>query len=145
MIKRWTVRLTEDQESTLLEMVTRGKESARTIRRAHTLLLAWEGKTDEEIAEIVRCSVTTVANTRRQFGERGLKALYDRPRPGQKRKLDGRGEAHLIAVACSTPPDGKATWTMQALADEMITLGHVDSISPDTVRRVLKNRSSSPG
>jgi transposase len=145
MIKKWTVRLTEDQESTLLEMVTRGTEGARTIRRANTLLLAWEGKTDEEIAAVVRCVPETVAKTRRRFTERGLKCLYDRPRPGPKRKLDGRGEAHLVAVACSTPTDGRARWTMQALANQMVTLGHVDSISDETIRRVLKNRSSSHG
>ena len=79
MIKKWTVRLTEDQERTLLEMVTRGTESARTIRRAHTLLLALEGKTDEAIAKVVRCSAITVAQTRRRFNERGLQALDDRP------------------------------------------------------------------
>ena len=145
MFKKYMVHLTSEQERTLLEMVTRGQESARTIRRAHTLLMAWEGKTDVEIAEVVRVVPETVAKTRRAFEERGLKCLYDRPRPGKKRKLDGRGEAHLVAIACSTPPEGRARWTYQALADEMVTLGHVDSISDETVRRVLKNRRSSHG
>ena len=145
MIRKWTVRLTKDQERTLLEMVTRGKEGVRTIRRAHTLLLAWEGKTDKEIAEVLHCSPLTVAKTRRRFNDRGLNALYDRPRPGRKRKLDGRGEAHLVALACSTPPEGRAKWSMQVLADKMVTLGHVDSISDETVRRVLKDRNSSHG
>jgi transposase len=127
-------------------MFTRGKESARTIRRADTLLLALEGKTDEEIAEVLRCSPDTVAGTRRAFDGRGLKCLYDRPQPGQKRKLDGRSEAHLVALAFSNAPEGRSRWTMQALVDEMVFLGHVDSISDDTIRRVLKKiRNSSPG
>ena len=145
MFKKWTVLLSKEQEEQLLELVTRGTASARAIRRAHTLLLAWEGKTDEEIAAVLRCSATTVAMTRQRFKERGLASLQDRPRPGQKRKLDGRAEAHLVALACSTPPDGRAHWTMQLLADQLVTLRLVDSVSDETVRQVLKNRRSNRG
>jgi len=145
MIKKCTVVLTRDQESHLLEMVTRGTAPARTIRRAHTLLYAWEGLPDEEIAERLRCHPNTVANTRKDFRERGLKGLYDKPRPGAKRKLDGRAEAHLVALACSGPPDGKGHWTLKLLADQMVVLGHADSLSYETVRRVLANRGSSLG
>jgi transposase len=145
MLKKITVVLTPDQEGRLLEMVTQGVASARTIRRAHTLLYAWEGFTDERIAELLHCSVGAVVNTRKAFRDRGLDAVYEKPRPGRERRLDGRAEAHLVALACSDPPDERKTWTMQLLADRLVTLGVVDSVSDETVRRVLKNRRSSRG
>jgi transposase len=145
VFKKYFVRLTDEQERTLLEMVSRGTAPARTIRRAHMLLLSWEGRTDEEIAGVLRCCTDTVADTRRAFEERGLASVYDRPRPGRARKLDGRAEAHLVALACTDPPDERKIWTMQLLADQLVTLGLVDSISDETVRRVLKNRRSSRG
>lgn len=145
MLKKFTVCLTEEQEKALTELVTRGVASVRTIRRAYTLLLAWEGLTDEAIAAVLRCRPETVAKTRHRFGERGMDSLYDRPRPGAKRKLDGHGEARLVAIACSQAPEGRGSWTMQLLADELVTLGVVDKISDETVRTVLKNRRSSPG
>ncbi len=145
MFKKCTVVLDKDQESHLLEMVTRGTAPARTIRRAHSLLYAWEGVPDEEIAERLRCHPNTVANTRKDFRERDLLCLYDKPRPGAKPKLDGRAEAHLVALACSEPPEGRDHWTLQLLADRMVILDHVDSLSGETVRRVLRNRRSSHG
>lgn len=145
MLKKYNVRLTEEQEKTLTELVTRGTANARTIRRAHTLLLAWEGKTDEQIAELMRCCPETVAKTRRRFEDRGLVSVYDRPRPGAARKLDGEAEAHLVALACSQPPTDRGHWTMQLLADQLVVLGVVDTVSDETVRRVLKNRKSSRG
>ena len=145
MITKCSVVLSEDQEARLLEVVTRGVASARTIRRAHTLLLAWEGRTDEQIGELLHCSPNTVANTRKDFRERGLESLYEKPRPGAVPKLDGNAEAHLVALACTDPPEGKAHWTMQLLADQLVSLGLTDSISDETVRRVLKNRGSSRG
>ena len=145
MLKKYTVLLTAEQEKTLTELVTRGKANARTIRRAHTLLLAWEGHTDERIAEAMHCCVETVAKTRQRFTDRGLASLYDRPRPGAARKLDGHGEAQLVAIACTQAPDGHGHWTMQLLADKLVALNVVDSVSDETVRRVLKNRRSSRG
>jgi transposase len=145
VIRKCSVVLSEDQEAQLLEVVSRGVANARTIRRAHTLLYAWEGYGDEEIAERLRCSPNTVANTRKAFRDRGLASLHDKPRPGAVRKLDGEAEAHLVALACSGAPEGKAHWTMQLLADQLVVLGLVDSISDETVRRVLKNRRSSRG
>ena len=145
MLKKYTVRLTQEQEKALTEVVTRGTVNARTIRRAHTLLLTWEGKTDEQIAELMRCCPETVAKTRRRFEERGMASLYDRPRPGAKRKLDGHAEARLVAIACSQAPEGRGSWTMQLLADQLVTLGVIDTVSDETVRRVPKNRRSSRG
>jgi len=145
MLKKYTVRLTEEQERRLTELVTRGAANARTIRRAHTLLLAWEGHTDEAIADALHCRPETVAKVRRRFDERALESVYDRPRPGAQPKLDGRAEARLVALACSQAPEGRSHWTMQLLADQLVTLGLVDGVSDDTVRRVLKNRRSSRG
>lgn len=145
MTRKCSVVLGEDQEARLLEIVSRGVANARTIRRAHTLLYAWEGLGDEQIAERLRCSPSTVANTRKAFRNRGLASLYDKPRPGAVPKLDGQAEAHLVALACSEAPEGKDHWTMQLLADRLVVLGLVDSISDETVRRVLNNRRSSRG
>ena len=145
MLKKYTVRLSEEEERTLRELVTRGTANARTIRRGHTLLLAWEGQTDEVIAGAMHCRPETVAKVRRRFQERGLASVYDRPRPGAQPKLDGRSEAHLVALACSQPPADRSRWTMQLLADQLVRLELVDSISDDTVRRALKNRRSSHG
>lgn len=145
MLKKIGVILTKEQESALLEMVTKGTAGARPIRRAHTLLLSWEGQTDAQIALVMRCHEYTVAAVRQRFAERGMASLYDKPRPGQKRRLDGHAEATVVALACSNPPDGRPRWTMQLLADQLVTLGVVESCSDETVRRVLKNRRSSRG
>ncbi len=145
MFKKWTVNLTKDQEERLLETVTRGRVSARTIRRAYTLLYAWEGLLDEEIAERLRCHSNTVAHTRKDFQDRGLECIYDKPRPGAKPRLDGRGEAHLVALACSDPPDGESHWTLQLLADQMVVLGYTETVSRMTISRALANRKSSHG
>lgn len=145
MIEKCSVVLSEDQEGRLVEIVSRGAANARTIRRAHTLLYAWEGYSDERIAELLRCNPNTVRNTRKDFKDRGLSCLYEKPRPGATPKLDGNAEAHLVALACSEAPDGRGHWTMQLLADKLVVLGLVDSVSDETVRRVLKNRRSSRG
>lgn len=101
MLRKVGVFLTKEQETALLEMVTKGTAGARPIRRAHSLLLSWEGQTDAQIATVLRCHEYTVAEVRRRFAERGMASLYDKPRPGQKRRLDGEGEATLVALACS--------------------------------------------
>lgn len=145
MLRKVGVHLTKEQETTLLEMVTKGTAGARAIRRAHSLLLAHEGQSDAQIGAVLRCHEYTVAATRRRFSERGMASVFDKPRPGQKRRLDGRAEATLVALACSDPPEGRGRWTMQLLADGLVTLGVVPSCSDETVRRVLKNRRSSRG
>jgi len=145
VIEKCSVVLSKDQEARLVEMVSRGVAPARTIRRAHTLLYAWEGYSDERIAELLRCSPNTVRNTRKAFKDRGLDSLYEKPRPGAKPRLDGKAEARLVALACSQAPDGKSHWTMQLLADQLVVLGLVDKVSDETVRRVLKNKTSSRG
>lgn len=140
-----TYRVVLDEESTarLLLLVRQGSAPARVIRRAHSLLLAHEGKPDPEIASALHEHYATVARTRKRFCEEGLEAaLYDKPRPGKAPKLDAAGEAHLIALACSPPPDGRAVWTMQLLADRLVELQVVDAISDEAVRRRMGKKSA---
>jgi len=109
------------------------------LTRARILLLSAEGKTDTFVADALKVNPQTVRNIRKRFAEEGLEvALRERPRPGARPKLDAKGEAFLIALACSDPPEGREHWTMQLLADRLVELGVVDSISDETVRRVLK-------
>lgn len=146
MDKLYRVDLEEQEKQALLEMVRKGTLPARRLGRAHMLLQAAEGKVDTAIAESLHVHVNTVGRTRRHFVEGGLEwALQERPRPGAARKLDGKQEAFLIALACSKAPAGREHWTMQLLADEMVRLAVVDSVSDETVRRTLRMQRSSPG
>lgn len=134
----YRVVLDEQTSARLLLLIRQGSAPARVIRRAHSLLLAGEGKTDPQVGAALHEHPATVARTRKRFCEEGLDAaLYDKPRPGAAPKLDATGEAHLIALACSTPPAGRAVWTMQLLADRLVELQIVDSISDEAVRRTL--------
>jgi len=140
--KIYRVNLTEEERTDLLTLFKGGKHSSRKLTRARILLLADEGKTDQTVAEVLRIGVSTVGRTRKKFVEGNLEyALSERPRPGGKRVLDGKEEAFLIALACSNPPDGRKTWTMQLLADKLVELRVVESISDETVRRILKKRT----
>jgi len=122
-------------------MLRKDTASARVLCRARTLLLAAKGYPHKEIAQVLGVSEPTVIKTCRRFLEEGVAgALYDRPRPGAQPKLDTKGEATLIVLACSEPPEGRAHWTMQLLADKLVALGVVESISDETVRRTLRNR-----
>lgn len=144
--KKYIVDLTSEERRELLELTRKGKQSVREVRRARILLKADEGWKDREITAALDTSSTTVERTRKRFVEGGLeKALNEDPRPGQKRKLDGRGEAHLIALACSQAPAGHSHWTLRLLADKLAELDVVDSISHETVRQTLKTTHSSPG
>jgi transposase len=106
------------------------------------LLKAAEGWTDEQIVAALDTSLSTVERTRKRFVEGGLaKALHENPRPGAQRKLDGRGEAYLIALACSEPPEDQQHWTLRVLADRLVALGIVDRVSHETVRQTLKKTS----
>lgn len=139
MAKKYAIGLTEEERSQLLELVTQGKASARKIRRAHVLLLADEGQMDRAIAETLHAGLSTVERTRKKFVQGGLAyALSERPRPGGKRKLDEEQEAFLLSLARSDPPVGYKGWSTQRLADRLVELGVVESISDETVRLVLK-------
>ncbi len=117
----------------------KGRAAARTVTRAHILLLAHEDMRDKDVAAALHIGVSTVQRTRKRFAEGGLEdALYDRPHPGAERKLDGKQSAFLVALACSDPPAGRARWTLHLLADKMVELEIVDSLSHETVRQELK-------
>lgn len=142
----YRVELSEAERVRLLLLIRQGSAPARVIRRAHVLLRASEGAVDHQIASALHAHRTSVQRTRRRFAEAGLDAaLYDRPRPGAEPKLDGKGEAFLVALACSDPPAGKEHWSMQLLAGKLVELGLVEAISDETVRRVLKKTRRSRG
>jgi transposase len=129
-----------------LNIARRGKSSARKVKRALILCQADEGLNDQQVAEALLVGAATVSRVRQRFVEEGLEsALNERPRPGQRRKLDGKQEAHLVAVACSQAPAGHVRWTLRLLADKVVELQFADSISPETVRQVLKKTNSSRG
>jgi transposase len=143
--KKYRVTLTAEERSELEAMISRGKASARKLAHARVLLQADEAdgrpaRTDQEIASALDVSTRTVERVRQRFVEGGLQpALL--PRPTKRiyaRALDGAQEAHLIALACSKPPDGRKAWTMRLLADKLVELEVVPSISDETVRRSLK-------
>jgi transposase len=142
MEKLYKVELSEAERTELLALIGSGKADARWLRRARTLLLADDGHTDEAIASVLHIGTATVSRTRKRFAQEKLEsALSERPRPGGERKLSAKQEAHLVALACSTPPKGKQRWTLRALASRMVELGIVEEISYEMVRRSLKRTS----
>ena len=143
---KYNQKLNEEEKTKLNQITSKGKASARTIKRAQILLLVDEGKTYQAIAQALHVSKTTAFRTMKKFAKKGLdSSIKEDPRPGKVRKLDGKQEAFLIATACSEPPDGRKVWTMKLLADKMVVLEVVDSISDETVRRTLKKGGSNPG
>lgn len=150
MSKHVHVQLTAEQRAQLERMIRTGSAVARVQTRARILLLADRNqpdrRTDAEIAAALLCSTNTVGSIRRRFVHAGLDvALYDRPRPGAKPKITGEVEAQLTVLACSQPPEGKARWTLQLLADKLVELQVVDSISDVAVMHRLKKIASNPG
>jgi putative transposase len=143
--KQHPVSLNNEQHDQLNKLLSKGEANARVLTRARILLLAHKQWFDKDVAEALQVSASTVMNVRKRFGAGGLDAaLYDKPRPGAVRKLDGKQEALLVALACSQP-DERETWTMQLLADKLVELNVVDEISDETVRRTLKKTRSSRG
>ena len=144
--KLYRVNLTQDEREHLLGITRRGQSSGRKVKRCLILCKADEGLTDQQVAEALLVGPSTVGRVRQRFVEGGLqRALNDLPRPGQRRKLDGKQEAHLVAVACSAAPEGHTRWTLRLLADRAVELELTDSISRETVRQVLKKTNSSRG
>lgn len=142
MPDRYIVTLTPEEQSELMKLTSQGKLAVRKMKRAQILLAADNGQKDEAIAEILQVSLSTIHRTRQKFVESGVEvALKERPRPGGSKKLDSKAEALLVATACSNPPAGRAQWTMQLLADRMVELKVVESLSDETVRRTLKKNS----
>ena len=151
---KYRVELTESQKSRLGEVAHRGRtcpwpeqgSPARTVKRALALLKADEGQIDNRIADALSISRRTVVRIRKRFCEEGLEsALTERPRPGQKRKLSGEQEAHLVAIACSEPPEGHTHWTLRLLAGKVVEMDFAESIAIETVRQLLKKTNSGRG
>lgn len=153
--KKYIVDLSTEERAELLALTSKGTVRARKMKRAQILLKADEGLSDAAIVAALGVSRPCVERVRQRFVEalREVarregnlpRALNDNPRPGQKRKLTGHQEARLIAEACTTPPAGRARWTLRLLAGRMVELNIVDSLSHESVRRVLKKTTSSPG
>jgi transposase len=144
--QQYAVTLSEEERTGWLRFINTGDTGARHLKRAHMLLLAAEGKRDREIAQALHGSLQTVRNIRKKYAAGGLEtALHDRPRPGGARKLTPKGEATLIALACSAPPEERPSWTMQLLADKWIALDVVEMLSDETVQRTLKKTGVNRG
>ena len=136
---KYIVRLTEDERAHLKDVGHKGQSSAREVKRALALLKADEGISDPKISEALSISVPTVARLRKRFVVEGMEnALSERPRRGRSRKLSGKQEARLVAVACSDAPEGYTHWTLRLLTGKIVELGYSESISPETVRQILK-------
>lgn len=139
MRKLHVVKLKPEERAVLREMTRKGTCKVRSLHRAETLLFSDDGMKDDRIAERVGISISTVERTRKRYQQAGLDAaLTEKPRPGAEPRLDAKAEAFLVALACSDPPEGRDTWTMQLLADRLVELNYVESISDETVRRRLK-------
>ena len=147
MYKRYVVRLTDEKRQRVEKLLRRGGAHARSLLYARILLKAdadGPGWSDEAIAGAFSVHANTVRNVRQRFVEHGIDAAIERKKqdaPSRKPILDGEKQAHLIAMACSQPPQGHARWTLQLLADEMVRLELVEAISYETVRRALKKTS----
>ena len=144
--EKYGVRLTPEQRDQLQHLVRAGKGSTRGIIRARILLKTDEGWSSPQVAEALDVAEGTVFRIKRRFAEAGLEgALKDRLQAHRYRKLDDRGEAHLIALACSEPPEGHGDWTLRLLAGKVVELGLAPSLSHETVRLHLKKTLSSRG
>lgn len=150
--KKYRVRLSEEEQEELKGLVSRGRAAAYRQTHARILLLADEAQDggemkDEEIARVLKVGSATVERVRRRCVEEGVEAALGRRQQVNRRprKLDGAGEARLVAMACSQPPEGRAGWTLQLLADRLVECEIVESISTETVRQTLKKTRSSPG
>jgi len=152
-MKKYKVTLTAEERNSLQDLIAAGKASAQKLAHARILLKAdaadggpaW---TDVRIAEAVEVNVTTVERVRERFVEQGLDAALVRKkqaRPSRQPTLDGRAEARLVTLACSSPPRGRVRWTLRLLADRLVELEIVEAVSTETVRRVLKKTNSSRG
>ena len=152
MKKKYIVTLTQEERRILQAMLSKGRAAARKLTHARILLKADAGEggpawNDDAIAEGLEVGRATVERVRKQFVEEGFEAALDRrkPRRQYQRKLDGDGEAHLIALACSQAPEGRIRWTLRLLAERMVQLEQVDHLSHETVRQVLKKTNLSLG
>ena len=148
MAKRYKVTLTKDERDYLISIINKGKHKSQTYRAAYILLNTDKGdfatstSINEEISKVLIIGMRTIDRIKKQFVEEGLEICLGRKLTTRiyERKIDGETEAHLITIACSEPPKGFAKWSLRLLADKMVELNYVDSLSHETVRNVLKKR-----
>jgi transposase len=151
MQKKFVVELTSEERKQLTMLINKGKTAGYRIRHAQMLLKIDQGEhgpawSDTRVAEAFGAHITTLERLRKRFVEEGLEAALERHnRKNYTRKLDGDAEAHLIAIACSEPPEGRSEWTLRLLADKLVELNVVDSVSHMTVSRTLKKTNLSRG
>lgn len=152
MNKKYRVRLSKEEREQLLQLVSTGIGPARQIRRAQILLKVDEGEqgpqwSGEAIGAAYNVSEITISEVRKAYVERGLEGALQRKKPDRvyERRLDGDAEAHLIAVACSEPPEGAARWSLRLLQEKLVDLEIVDSVSHETIRQTLKKTNLSLG
>jgi hypothetical protein len=152
MNQKYYIELTDEERQHLEKLTSSGIAPARSITRAHILLksdntAAGPKWTYEQICTAFNVTPVTVLNVRKRFVEKGLQATLYRKKPEREYQhaLDGEAEAHLIALACSAPPEGRKAWSLRLLKDRFVRLGHVDSVSHETIRTTLKKTSSNPG
>jgi transposase len=138
--KKYRVNLSAEERMTLEQLIRRGETGTRKLTRARILLQADDGLSDEQIAAALAVRPTTVRRMRQRFVEAHLGALDEHVRPGAQRKLTGEQVAHVIAVAGTPAPEGHTRWTLRLLAEKVVKMGFVDSISHEAVRRVLKSQ-----
>jgi transposase len=135
----FVVNLTEEDRDYLNQFISRGKASARSLARARILLMADEKYSNKAIAEVLKTTVPRVNRIRKRYCQEGLdSAIKEKPRSGAPPKIDGTIEAQVTLLACSEPPEGRSTWTLQLLADRLVELEAIESISTMSVQRILK-------
>lgn len=149
---RYTIKLTKSEVEELQEIIHKGCHTSQTFRAAYILLNCDEGKyadkvTNEQISKVLKVGMRTIDRVKKRFVEEGMEALLERRPPNRvyERKLDGDAEAKLVTLCCSEPPKGYAKWSLRLLADKMVELKHVESISHVAVRNVLKKTNLNPG
>ena len=153
VMKKYIVRLSKQESQTLKRFISSGRRSAQLFTRARILLKADQGEEgpgwpDEKISQALDVTVQTVERVRKQLVEKGFDAVLKRQEYNQKvsrKRLDGDAEAHLIALSCSGPPKGRSDWSLRLLADKMVELGYVESVSYETVRQTLKKTKLNHG
>lgn len=137
------VKLKTKDRKALRQLISKGSEKARKLTRCRILLLADEGRTDPRIVEALQVTRNTIRTVRSRYVTQGLEAaINEQPRTGAPKKFSGRQRARITAVACSEPPEGRSRWTLRLIADRLVELEMVDSISHQTVKRILKKTTS---
>lgn len=145
-MKRYQIQLNSEERTELQKLISSGVASARKLTRARILLKVDEGLTKTEVSQALDVSINTVTNVCRSFQEQRLEAIErKKPEREYEHSLDGEAEAHLIAIACSAPPEGRERWTLRLLQCEMVKRKHVVTVSHETVRTALKKTNSSRG